>query len=136
MPGQRLNYLERLAVVEQVHDVRVPECVRGHRHREMHAVVRRAPPGLFACHPHLNLAHIDRIGERHQAHRVLEGPPAPAPHLFREDAHKRAWTVDDERLGDERAALADARAGVPQRVKEKVVAPIGHIMKKRGDLGG
>lgn len=156
MPSQCLDHLERLAVVEQVHDVRVAERVRCHRHREVHAVVRRAlhcrlqpvahrlvgdrperlaPLRTFACHPHLHLTHKRRIGERHQAHRIFWRPAAPASDLFRENAHERARPVDDERLGRQRAALADARAGVPERVKEKVVSPVWHVVQQRGDLG-
>lgn len=92
MPRQRLNDLERLAVVKQVHHPGVPEGVRYHPDRKKHPILICTPDrglqpvahGLIGCAPELlaalrplggkpalYLAHLARIREGHQAHRVL-----------------------------------------------------------------
>lgn len=157
VPRQRLDDLERLAVVKQVHHPGVPEGVRGHRDREKHPVLvgppdrglqpvahglvgrapeRFAPLRPLGGKPALHLAHVARIREGHQAHRVLGRAPAPAAHLFRQDPHERPGAVQHKRLGGQAAGLPDARPGVPEGAEQKVVLSVGHIVQQRVDLGG
>lgn len=156
MTGQRLDHLERLPVIEHVHDVGVAERMRRHGNRKMHPVIIRplygrlqpvahrligrgpqrfAAPGAFGGHPAPDLMHVAGVGERHQAHGVPGRPAAPAPYLLRQDADEGAGPVQLKRFRRQRAGLADARAGVPQRTEQKVVPPVGHVVQQCADLG-
>lgn len=154
--GQRLNDLQRLAVIEQVHDPGVAEGVRRQWDGKMHAVILRplygslqpvahrligrgperfAAPGAFGGHPAPDLMHVAGIRKRYQANRILRGPAAPAADLFRQDAHEGTRPVRVKGLWRQRTGLADARGGVPQRAEQKVVAPVRHVVQQRADLG-
>ncbi len=152
MPGQRLNHLRGLPVIEHVHNVRMPECVWRHRDGEVypiiirplygglqpvaHRLIGRGPEGFspfwpFRGEPDADLMHIAGVGKRHQAYRIFGQSPASASHFLRQYANKRARSVQLERLRRQRTGLADACAGVPQRTEQKVMPSVRHIVKQR-----
>ena len=105
-----------------------------------HCLIGRGPqrfaaPGAFGGHPAPDLMNVAGVGERHQAHGVPRRPAAPAPHLLRQDAYEGAGPVQLEGLRRQHTGFADTRAGVPLRAKQKVVAPVRHVMQQRADLG-
>lgn len=155
MPDQGLDHLQRLPVIEHVHDVGMPERVGRHRDRQVHAVSggpadrrlqpvphgfighgpqRLAPLWPRGGHPALHLVDVTAIGQGHQAHGIFGWPSPPASDLLREDPHKRPRAVQHERLRRQAAGLADARAGVPQRAEQEVVPAVRHVVEQGAHL--